>query len=338
MEETVTQVNPLDGLNWHFSDYLTAKKQDLAKRMDGNGVPNYAYSMDYELRKKLDSIPGLMKLVRMLNSTVIPQELQTYNMQGIAVGPNQYPEIYQMVCTCARILGIAIPNLLIVKTIDFGGGVTSDFNACTIATDDVEPLILVTGLVVEKLSPMELMATNAHECGHIHNYHGVYDYIGTMIANIGMNGLLALPGISQLANLLTSGTQLALRAWSRASEVSADRAALICTGDLEACMSGELRFMSGAYMDRTVEHKLNIDAMQEQLDMTLGNVHRLKELTNTHPLTIKRMFAYRDFYRCEKFYEWRPDLKKPDMELLTKEETDNRCKEYLNVVMPKGGK
>ncbi len=329
---------PLDGLNYHFVDYLKEKKEYLAKRMDGNGVPNYAYASDYELRKRLDSIPGLMKLARTLQATVIPAELQKYNMIGIAVGPTQFPEIYKMVRDCAETLGIGIPNLLVVPYIDFGGGATDDFNAATIASDDVEPIVLVTGLMVERLSPEELKDTIGHECGHIHNYHGTYQLLARMIANLGTTGLLSLPGLRQFAGLLTMSTQLALTAWNRAAEVSADRGGMICSGSLDASIGSHVKSLYGAYIDRTVQSPVDLDALRAQMDMTMGNLNRFNELMNTHPLSIKRVFAAQDFYQCEKFYEWRPDLKKPDMKLYSKAEVDARCKKYLSVVAPEGGK
>ena len=40
-----------------FREYVQRRKAKEEARLSGNGLPEYAYSKDYQLRKKLDSIP-----------------------------------------------------------------------------------------------------------------------------------------------------------------------------------------------------------------------------------------------------------------------------------------
>ena len=329
---------PLEDLDYRFTHYLDMKKAQLAKRMGGNGLPNYAYKMDYEYRKRLDAVPGLVSFAKKLCATTVPQQLHTYNMSGIAVGPDQFPEIYKMVRECADVLGIGIPNVLVVPGIQIGDQMV-DFNAVTYAVDDVEPLIVITGLMVERMDPAELKAIIAHECGHIHNQHGLYTILRNMITTLGTNGILSIPGLRQFATLLTASTQLLLEMWSRAAEISADRAALICSGDAKVASHALSRLMyNGARVERTVASELNYEALREQMELTLSSPYRFNELMHSHPLSIKRVFAVMDFAECELMYQWRPDLKTPDQKLFSKEETDRKCKRYIDVVQPKGAK
>ena len=325
--------NPLSGLNYSFAEYVKQRKEFDSKHVDGNGLPDYAYKMDYEHRKRIDAIPGLVKFMKKYCSTVIPQELQKYNMSGVMVGPDQFPEIYKMVKECAETLGIGIPNVLIVPVIEDAG----DFNACTLALDDVEPIILITGLLVERMSPEELKVVIAHECGHIHNHHSLYGILANILTSTGITGLQSIPGFSELAALLTSGAQYALSMWSRAAEVTADRAALICTGDVKVAANTLSKFMyNGANISRTVKTEINIDALYDQLNMILNNPNRINELLNSHPLAVKRVIAVKDFSECETLYKWRPDLKTPEQTLRTKNEIDEKCKKYIDVLVPKG--
>ena len=55
------------------------------------------------------------------------------------------------------------------------------------------------------------------------------------------------------------------------------------------------------------------------------------ELNYTHPLTIKRILADLEFAECETLYSWRPDLKKPGQLMRTQEQTDERCKKFIDV-------
>lgn len=326
--------SPLSDLNYSFIDYVKTKKEYIKKHMDGNGLPDYAYKMDFEHRKHLDAIPGLFNFAKKLCATTVPQALHSYSMRGVAVGPNQYPEVYKMVRECAGVLGIGIPNVLIVPDID-----GAEFNACTYAMDDIEPVILVTGLMVQRMSSEELKAIIGHECGHIHNQHSLYKILESVVSNVGMSGILSFPGFKQFALLLTASTQIALSMWSRAAEVTADRAALICSGSADVTSHALSKLMyNGADMSKTIETDLNMEALREQMELSLNNPNRINELLSSHPIAIKRVFAVMDFAECEKFYDWRPDLKRPDIKVYSKETIDCKCKKYIDVVMPEGAK
>lgn len=333
-EAVALQNSPFADIDYRFLDYLEKKKAERSRKVDGNGLPNYAYYMDYECKKKLDSIPGLFKLARTVNSTLVPQMLREYNMQGVLASPTQFTEIYNMARDCAKNLGIGIPNVLVVPSL---GG--DEFNACTYAVDDEEPVIIVTGLLVQRMTPGELKAIIGHECGHIHNYHGTYQTLINIITNAGMNGLLSVPGIRQLAGILTQGAQIALNAFSRACEVTADRAAVICSDNPEDAFNSIKKFMyNGANLKDKVDINLDEDTLREQLDLINSNPVRYNELSATHPLPIKRIFAQMEYTRCENLYEWRPDFQKPGQALYTKKQTDERVKKYIEIVKGKGGK
>lgn len=330
---------PLEGLNYSFAKYVEDKKNFERRHLGGNGLPDYAYKMDYEYRKKLDSMPGVYKFAKKYASTVVPQAIHQYSTMGIQVGPNQYPEIYQMVRECAETLGIGIPKLLIVPEIDLGGGYTTDFNAVTYAVDDIEPVIIITGLMLERFSAGEIKAIIGHECGHIHNNHGIYSVIETIIANIGINALFSIPVLAPFANLLTIGVQAALSMWSRAAEVTADRAGLICVGDPKVAANVDVKFLyKGTDISQSTQSEVNYEALREQMNLVLNSPHRLSEFFSSHPLSIKRAFANFDFWECETLYSWRPDLKKPGMVTYSKAVIDEKCKKYLDVVNPKGAK
>lgn len=325
---------PLEGINCSFADYVAKKKKMLSSHMSGNGLPDYAYCMDYEYRKKLDSIPGLYKNVKRLLTPVIQQNFQNHNMHGVLASPSQFGEIYQMGCDCAKILGIGIPNIMVVPDID-----GDDFNACAYAVDDQEPLIVVTGLMIQRMTPGELKCVIGHECGHIHNNHIIYDYLASLIANVGINGLIRIPGISQIIGLLSTGTVALLQMWSRAAEVTADRAALLCCNAVEDAYASDKKLIyGGANIADTVNIDLNIEELRKQLDITNDSPYRVNELFISHPIGIRRIFSEMEFAKCETLYSWRPDLKKPGLNLQSKAVTDEACKKIIGVLKTKEGR
>ncbi len=325
--------SPLDGFDFSFARYLEEKKAISSAGMDGNGIPNYAYKSDYDMRKKLDATPGLFHIARNLTATYSARFLQQENMHSLAVGPHQFPEIYQIGCDCAKRLGITVPNIYIQPS--------EVLNAYAYATDEAEPFIVVTSLMLKRLSLGELKAVIGHECGHIHNYHSTYTILCSLLFEGGLVGghVLTKGALAPLYSLLTAGIELTLNMWSRAAEVTADRAAMICCDDLEDAYRVNKKFMYGAVeVDDKIDTRLETSSLREQMEMTMRNPTRLYELNSTHPLPIKRVFAEMEFSECETFYRWRPDLKTPGCTMRPKEEVDRRCKNYIDVISGKGGK
>lgn len=328
--------SPLADLDYRFTSYLSKRKTYLSKHMQGNGLPDYAYKMDYEYRKKLDSIPGLYDTARKICSTVVATKLQEANLNFIAVGPNQFPEVYQIACDCAKTLGIAIPNIYISSVHDASQGAVSVLNAYTYAYDDVEPFIVITDFALERLTLGELKALIGHECGHIHNNHGIYDMLVNLLTSVGLYGTGMIDRM--LAQILSAGVQLTLNMWSRAAEVSADRAAVICCDHISDAVSLNQKLLyGGAKVDDKITTEMSIESLKAQLAVNYDTVIRYNELFATHPITIKRIMADMEFAECETLYQWRPDLKKPGQTVRSKEETDMRCKKFIDVTSKEAG-
>lgn len=313
--------SPLNGMDSSFRSYVERRKSAARDHLDGNGLPDYAFAADYALRKKLDSIPQFYQLCKKITATYASRQMQIINQSALAVGPNQFPEVYEIGRDCARRLGIGVPNIYIISS--------SELNAYTIATDDIEPLIVIYSALYERLTPGELRTVIGHECGHIHNQHGVYNIMVQLL----LTGGAAAASISGLSSLLLSpillGAQVALNAWSRAMEVTSDRAGMICCERVEDAYNAEAKFLYGAAFG---EHHVNLNELKKQLDTQAKNLTRLEELGRTHPLAVRRIMAEELFAECELFYRWRPDLRTSGQILRSKEETDELCKHYVNVI------
>ncbi|RGY98896.1 M48 family metallopeptidase [Clostridium sp. AM58-1XD] len=310
--------SPLQGMDYSFRDYMARRKAMESRRLSGNGLPDYAFAFDYECRRKLDAIPHFYSIAKKICATYASRTLQVINMDGLIVGPDQFPEVYQIGCDCARTLGIGIPNIYIINDLSI--------NAYTIATDDIEPLIVIHSGLYERFTPGELRCVIGHECGHIHNQHSVYSMLSNILLNVG----IAATGIisTQLMALLTMGSRIALNAWSRAAEVTCDRAGLICCDKPEDAYQVNAKLMYGAALG---EHTVNYEALRKQLDMQMGNLTKFNELLYDHPTSVRRIVAEMEFIECEVFYRWRPELMQPGQIMRSKEETDERCRRFVDV-------
>jgi Zn-dependent protease with chaperone function len=309
--------NPTEELDVSFSKYVKERSFRLEKHLK-NGIPDYAFASDYATRQKIMAIPGAFKLGKAVTSQVVPRQRQLFNMQGIRVGPNQFPDIHEMVRNCAAILGIGVPTVFIMPDV----GTINAFAHCT---EDADPLIVLNSALVERVSPMELKAVIGHECGHVHNNHGIYNLLVELV----VNGItIGIPGLNQIMSLVSLPLRVALMTWSRAAEITCDRAGAICCGEANSMMMVQTRLASGGLLSG---HSVNIDAFLEQYDTLQGSPVRIQEFLNTHPLGVRRILAAKEFIKSSVFYDWHPELKEPDMNLYTKEELDARCNRYVSV-------
>ena len=316
--------SPLAHLECNFNRYVQTRQAKEHLHQDGNSIADYAFGLDYELRKKLDAIPQLYNISKKVMSTTAGRMIQTFNRNALAVGPNQMPEVYQIACDCARTLGIGIPNIFILGS--------PDINAFTCAADDIEPIIVIYSGLYERATPEILRAIIGHECGHIHNDHVMYETVARLLLSGGLGFLSQIPGVNALTNLLTAGTKIALSTWSRAAEVTADRASVICSSPEDALRTQMLLMYGGA---RNVDiNNIDLAAIQDQLKMQMDNIARYDELlddSNTHPATARRIAAIQAFANCETLFSWRPELKKPGAAVCSKLETEERCRQVINV-------
>lgn len=316
--ETDTQ-SPLNGVDCGFRNYVQRKKAIERRQMAGNGLPDYAFSMDYEYRKKLDAVPQLYNIAKKICATYASRTLQEINMDGMLVGPEQFPEVYQIGCDCARRLGIGIPNIYIVND--------QSINAYTMATDDVEPLIVVHSGLYERFTPGELRCVIGHECGHIHNQHTVYNMLSNILFTVGAaaTGMFS----AQLMNLLTLGSEVLLQMWSRAAEVTCDRAGMICCDRVEDAYNVNAKLLYGAALGE--KNSVNLEALRRQLEMQMNNVTKFNELLYSHPTSVRRIMAEIEFAECETFYRWRPELKEPGQIIRTDQEVNERCRRFVDI-------
>ena len=199
---------------------------------------------------------------------------------SVKVGPNQYPRVYQIAKSCADTLGIPMPMVFVQGRID-------SVNAYTMGTDK-ESVIVLHSVTVDYLSDEELKFVIGHECGHIQNGHMVY--------------LTALRILAQLATAMlgwfVQPALIALQSWSRAAEITCDRAGLLCCGDLDVAQKSFLKLAAGS---KQLFDQLNMDQFLDQMREGREGIGRASELTKSHPYLPKRIESLRHFAESEVF-------------------------------------
>lgn len=321
--------NPTSEINVSFAKYIQERSVKQAKHL-WQGIPDYAYEMDYHLRQKMKNIPGMFALGKALTSTVVPKRRQELLRSAVQVTNTQFPEIYQMGLQCARTLGIGMPSIFVKHPSPKESAEMGLLNAYTLATDDADNIVVLHSHLVERLTEQELLAVIGHECGHIHNNHSIYNLLALILIDGGMRGVSFFTGSDFLLKLITKPIEFALAAWSRAGEVTADRAGIICAGGVDSTISGEIKLASGGMFGSKYQ-MLDVKAFIAQYEKYRNTPMRFTELLASHPAGARRVLADQEFINSEVFYSWHPELKRPDMNLLSKQELDARCEQYISV-------
>jgi Zn-dependent protease with chaperone function len=118
------------------------------------------------------------------------------------------------------------------------------------------PFIVLNTATVDVLDEDELRVVLGHEIGHVMSGHALYRTMLALILSFGLNSMPFLTGIALLP------IRLALQEWSRKSELSADRAALLACSNLSHALSMFLKAAGGTVSRR---HELSLDAYKEQV-------------------------------------------------------------------------
>lgn len=330
----IERFNPTDAIELNFNRYLAEQEENFAQRST-NSIPSYAFALDAQLRQKIAKVRPVRDLARAMTAMWAPLYKQQNLFNGVAVGPNQYPSIHRMGEECARRLGIAPPQIFIVHSMVM--------NAFAIATDDVEPVIVLHSRLVEVMEPNELKFIIGHECGHIHNLHSVYNLAGEMVANTATQVLIdqmAKAGIAArlistssygmvvqlLTGVVSEGLRLYLQNWSRCAEITCDRAGLICCGDLRDAQYALAKIKIGG-LEKL--EGFSIEAYVRQLG-SVNMIERLNEINSSHPLLPRRIQALDIFSNSESLREWRPDMQL-DGTPISHADADNRCSQLISV-------
>ena len=334
MPET-KQENPTAEIPLGFDQFLEERRRAFDEHVSPGGIADYAFGLDYTLRQRIASIAMARQVVKAVAAAVGPLQKHLHNMQMVAVNPRQFAEIYTLGEACARRLGIGIPQIFIMPS--------PTLAAYTFATDDIAPMLVLSSGLVDALEPRELMFVIGHECGHIHNPHGAYNMAVQNLTNplaklmfqqvaglgVALDLIKTLNHLQLLAGVIAGGLKLFFLNWSRAAEVTCDRAGLICCGDLETAQMALARIATGGAASL---RGINIQEFVRQLDVTRTSPTRIVEFFASHPLIPKRLEALRLFAGCQVFRNWRPDIEQPRGLPLDRAEVDARCAQVLGIL------
>lgn len=246
--------------------------------LTGLRANHFRHPLDLEATESLKQLPGLELAVRTL---LRPTAEQFFYLENIAtsvlVGPQQLPNIHQLLVDACHILDIETPQLYVKQN--------SVPNAYTFAMRGKQPFIVVHTSLIELLNAKELQAVIGHELGHLKCDHGVYLTLANLIA-------LAASQLP-MGPALTQSLQSRIMEWVRCAEFTCDRAALLVSQEARVVASVLMKLTGGS---PTLSPQLNLDAFLAQAnayedlshDQLSALLKRIRTQDLTHPVPVLR--------------------------------------------------
>jgi Zn-dependent protease with chaperone function len=247
----------------------------------------YQHPADRATTAALQQVPYLDDVVRKLISLGYERALRASSLgSSVRLGQEQLPGIWVLHRVCFNTLDLQpVPDLYMTQF--------PLANAATIGSE--RPIVVLNSELVRLLDDDGRRAVLAHEAGHVHSGHVLYQTALLILLRLSTS-VIRLP---LLAGLPLLAIELALLEWFRGAELSCDRAAALVTRDpLAVCRSLMVISAGEAAAD------LNLDAFISQaMDYEEGaGVERLtrmlQDLRLTHPMPVRRVRALLDWVRA----------------------------------------
>lgn len=209
--------------------------------------------------------------------------------EAVKVSPRNYPHIYRISKDAVSTLQLKNPPAVFVVQDPL-------FIAYTVGVKEKYQIILSSG-IVENFTRKEIAFVIGHEIGHIVFDHILFHSIMTFYTLFASS----IPVI----NYILFPSFLPLLAWSRNSEISADRVGLLICRDLKASLNAMMKLSGG----KEILKHVSTEEYMKQLELLKSSPGRFLEFFSTHPFLPKRGKAlsifyasplYRSFFKSQK--------------------------------------
>jgi len=260
----------------------------------------FRHPLDREAEAALRSLPGFDLLARKFVEFIYERPQFVYNLgNSIEVGPRQYSTVYQIFRECVRDLDISpTPSVFISQN--------AQVNAYSLGEE--QPTIIINSALLDLMDEQELRAVIAHELGHIKCGH-------TTLIQMAMWAISTLGTIGEmtfgLGNVISSGLVYAFYEWRRKAELSADRAALLGTDDINVVMRTMMKMAGGS---SKYAHEVSVNEFIRQSDRyhdldndNLNQIYKFLLYNGgqggflSHPFPVERVRFIRDWSASEEY-------------------------------------
>jgi LSD1 subclass zinc finger protein len=244
----------------------------------------FLWAQDGQAMNTLHSMSALSAIARTASDKVgRPWIEATYN--GILIGPNQLPNVWKLAVLAARLIGVPyMPEVYVSGD--------SMWNTYTFGSDSSSFIVLGTAILTN-FHDDELLFMLAREMGHCRAGHALWKTVIRFLAGdlSGHTGVLAvgIPNAISPTKLIGGALEMPLMAWSRQSEVTADRAGLLAIGDVALARRVLLTW---SIRSASLMKQVNIEEWMKQEDASADNLTHISEMTTSSTMYTARRLRF----------------------------------------------
>lgn len=202
-----------------------------------------------------------------------------YLASAARVGPRQFADLDALLDECVDVLDAsAKPELYVMQS--------PIADAFTIGMG--KPFTVITSGLYDLVTHDEMRFVMGHELGHALSGHAVYRTMMMHLLRLARSfGVLPVGGWALRAIVA------ALLEWQRKSELSGDRAGLLCAQDLDTALRVEMKLAGGCRLDKLDSEAFLAQAREYETsgDMRDGVLKLLNLELQTHPFSVLRAAA-----------------------------------------------
>jgi Zn-dependent protease with chaperone function len=258
-----------------------------AWRLDRISPRAYQHPADRAADAALQKIPYLDQVVRKLVALGYERALRAAALgASVKLGQEQLPRVWVLHREAFNALDMErVPDLYLTQF--------PLANAFTIGTD--RPIVVLNSELVRILDDDGRRVVLAHEAAHVHSDHVLYRTALLILLRLGSSVRLPI-----LAGLPILAIRMALLEWSRAAELSCDRAAALVTRDPQAVSRALMVIAAGeaaedlnlnAFIAQGMEYEVKGSGLERLTKL-------LQDLNVTHPMPVRRVRMLLDWVQA----------------------------------------
>jgi Zn-dependent protease with chaperone function len=242
-------------------------------------VSDYALDEDRRALKRLRTLAPLVYATRMYLRHVGEPVVRAQLLGGaVRVGGQQFPGLDALIRDCARVLHMPVPDVFVVQN--------PMMNAHTYGHE--QPIVVLNSGLVDAMTDAELAFTLGHEFGHIKSEHVLYLNLAEFLRT----------GAALAVQWAAAPAALALFAWQRYAEHTADRAGFIACQRLEDAQSALIKLALGS---QRLSAEVNVEEYLRQAGQLDTLPARAAVALQGHPYTARRVVALRAYARSSDY-------------------------------------
>lgn len=264
----------------------------------------FKHPLDQQAEQALRSVPGFDLLAKSFSEYLYERPQQILLMgNDLKVGPRQYATLYGIYRQCLRDLDMSPePNLYVSQN--------PLANAYSLGSE--HPYIVFNTALLDLLDEEEIRVILAHELGHLKCDHSILIQLSFWV----MGAANFLGDITLgLGKAITTGLVYAFYEWRRKAELSADRAALLVTDDLNLvlrtlmkCAGGSQKYLHECNLEEFIRQgeayrQLDQDNLNQIYKFIIYNGGNGSFLT--HPFSVERVHYLQEWFNSESYRQIR---------------------------------